>query len=89
LDTSTPDPNIPSGNSESFAEIVDVLVQRSDADDEGDADFTSPLERESLVSLFNFQDKSWAEMAEKFSLRSMKNWNCMNWLTDSMMNSTV
>ena len=71
LDTSTPDPNIPSGDSESFAEIVDVLGQRSDADDEGDADFTSPFERESLVSLFNFQDNSWAEMAEKFSLRSL------------------
>ncbi|KIM66586.1 hypothetical protein SCLCIDRAFT_77807, partial [Scleroderma citrinum Foug A] len=25
----------------------------------------------SLVSLFNFQDQSWAEMAEKFSLRSL------------------
>lgn len=71
-DTSTPDPNISNGDAESFAEMVDILGQRSDADDEGDADdFTSPFEKVSLVSLFNFQDQSWAEMAEKFSLRSL------------------
>ncbi|KAL4065826.1 hypothetical protein J3A83DRAFT_4375080 [Scleroderma citrinum] len=67
----TPDLSIFSVDSGSFAEMMDMLGKRSDADDEGDVDFTSPFERESLVSLFNFQDKSWAEMTEKFSLRSL------------------
>lgn len=59
------------GYLESFSAIVDDLGQRSDVDDENDADFTSPFEKESLCSLFNFQDKSWVEMTEKISLRSL------------------
>ncbi|KAL4062301.1 hypothetical protein V8B97DRAFT_2026853 [Scleroderma yunnanense] len=67
----TPDLSISSADFGSFAEMIDVLGKRSDADDEGDVDFTSPFERKSLVSLFNFQDKSWAEITEKLSLRSL------------------
>ena len=59
------------GYLESFSAIVDDLGQQSDVDDENDADFTSPFEKESLCSLFNFQDKSWVEMTEKISLRSL------------------
>lgn len=63
--------NVVKKDFESFGEILDVLGQRSDADDEGDAEFVSPFEREPLVSLFNFQDQSWTEMSQKISLRSL------------------
>ena len=49
------------GYLESFSAIVDDLGQWSDVDDENDAEFTSLFEKESLCSLFNFQDKSWVE----------------------------
>ena len=66
----TPNSNIDNEDFGSFGEIMDVLGQRS-ADDEGDAEFMSPFEREPLVSLFNLQDKSWTEMSQKISLRSL------------------
>lgn len=57
---------------ESFTGIIDMLGQQSDADQDDDSDdFTSPFEKEPLCSLFNFQDKTWVEMTERISLRSL------------------
>ncbi|KAI6038753.1 hypothetical protein EDC04DRAFT_2603676 [Pisolithus marmoratus] len=56
---------------ESFNAIVNTLGQWSHIDDENDVDFTSPFEKEALSSFFNFQDKSWVEMTERISLRSL------------------